>query len=99
MLTWNKIKLIFSKEIYILISEYDVAHRINNRKVLTDVLVEMRMTSCENPDCEVSYEKYWMIPKSILYNTHYFCSDYCCYLGEDEIRYYWRKMRRNSLHV
>lgn len=92
MITWLELKAKFPKEIYIHISEYNNQHRINNSKLLDELLDETKIVYCGNRDCDEHFEKYWMINRTLYNYEYYVCSTYCIGECEDNIRDYLKAM-------
>ena len=77
MITWLDIKSRFPREIYIHISEYDHQHRINNSKLLDELLDQTQLLYCGNIYCDEELEKYWMINQIIYGKEYYLCFNNC----------------------
>lgn len=92
MLTWSSLKSKCPNDIYILISEYDYQHRINNALLLEELLDQTQIVNCGNIDCDEEFEKYWMINRTIYGKEYYLCSNYCVGECEDNRREYLKAM-------
>ena len=92
MITWIDIKSIFPREISIHISEYDHQHRINNSKLLDELLDQTQLLYCGNIYCDEELEKYWMINRKIYGKEYYLCCNNCVGECEDNRREYLKAM-------
>ena len=88
--------LLLPKEIQILIGEYNIEHRPRMRRVMNELIdkhterIEYKhvCVTCDNS----ADEQY---AKVIFWNTYSFCSEYCCYDWESDMRKsYNRSLRR-----
>jgi len=89
------------KELIDHIGEFNADHRPKFTLVLIEYMdiVGNYMKTCDNWDCDcilINMENP-IIEESIFFQTHYFCCEECAGIGEELIRYeYRRSLRRRN---
>ena len=78
------------------IGEYNPEHRKKWRIVNDEIIDATLFEQCQNYDCDLCDHKIFMRSKNILFSTCYFCSYECQEIGEDDMRYYYRKSLRKK---
>jgi hypothetical protein len=88
---------LLSKEIQIIIDEYNVVHRTNMNSVLNEMLYNASYVCCNNEICEKMILKAECITTMYIGTEYCFCNDDCNGYGMWSIRYDYRKKRRRYI--
>ena len=75
-----------------LIREYNVHHRKQMSNVCRQLkVIQREQYVCDNLDCGIYLYEFEHIKRDILFHNFKFCCEYCAEIGEDDIRYDYRK--------